>query len=94
MIATIHACQRFLERVILMKEYNRDDIKRARAFLENDFKDFKNLHVHMQMVLPSFPTMIAVIDDEVIVTIKPKRPSLQKRRKDAQRAKEKALRCA
>lgn len=58
MTAILHATERLLQRVAKL--------------LESDFKNIHVSKVYTQIVLPSFPQMVAVIRDGVIVTIKSK----------------------
>jgi len=75
MIATLHASQRLLERAFMMTEYTAKDIKRARIFLEADFYNVHTSTIDSRIALPSFPSMIAIIREGMIVTIKPKAKS-------------------
>lgn len=72
MTATLHASERLLQRVFQMKEYTFQDIQKAATFLENDFRSVQTSYLHTRIVLPSFPSMMAVIRDGMIVTIKSK----------------------
>jgi len=72
MTATLHASERLLQRVFLMKEYTYQDIEKAAQFLENEFRNVHTSYMHTKISLPTFPTMIAVIREGMIVTIKSK----------------------
>jgi len=72
MTATIHASERLLQRAFSMKEYTFQDIQKAALLLENEFRNVHTSYMHTKISLPSFPKMIAIIREGMIVTIKSK----------------------
>ena len=72
MTASIHASERLLERVFLMKDYTYQDIQKASTLLENEFRSVQTSHLNTRIILPSFPSMIAIIREGIIITIQPK----------------------
>ena len=72
MTATLHASERLLQRAFSMKEYTFKDIQKAALFLENEFRNVHTSYMNTKIALPSFPTMIAIVREGMIVTIKSK----------------------
>lgn len=70
---TVHAEERFLQRVL---GYEKDCItvelmKRAGHWLSQEF-DLTKDYINGKYKLPSFPNFVAVIQDNHIVTVRPK----------------------
>ncbi|MBT5934407.1 hypothetical protein [Sulfurimonas sp.] len=72
MTATLHASERLLQRAFKMSEYTFQDIQRAAKLLEKEFSSIHTSCIHTKISLPSFPTMVAVVREGMIVTIKSK----------------------
>jgi len=72
MIATLHASERLLQRVFLMKEYTYQDIQKATVFLEKEFRNVQTTYRDTKISLPTFPNMLAIIREGMIITIKSK----------------------
>lgn len=69
---SVHAAQRFLERVMNKKSYTYKDVGFALRFLEKTFKDVVVLGRKKQFVVPGFENYKAVYCENTIVTIIPK----------------------
>ena len=69
---SIHAAQRFLERVISKVDYNCFDINFAIAYLEKLLQDVVVTKKMTHFVLPGFEQYQAVYRENTIVTIVPK----------------------
>jgi len=72
MIATLHASQRLLERVFKMNEYSSNDIYNAKRLLELEFMNVSTSRIETVIAMPSFPSMLAVIKENRIITVKSK----------------------
>lgn len=72
MKVSVHAGQRFLERVMHKKEYNCFDINRAIKFLEKLLKDVVPNSCVMAFVLPGFENFRVIYKEGTVVTIIPK----------------------
>lgn len=70
MTATLHASERFLQRVFQVNEYTREDIKKAALFLENEFHNVHTIYKDTIIALPTFPSMTAVIRDGMYLQMK------------------------
>lgn len=55
-----------------MQEYTREDIRKASLYLENELRNVHTFYKDTMVALPTFPQMMAVIRDGMIVTIKSK----------------------
>lgn len=74
MIITLHAAQRFLERVIGKTEFTNKDLEFTKAYLTKIFKDVIPTGVAKKFVLPGFENQfIVVYKHNAIITIIPKR---------------------
>ena len=69
MKVTLHAAERFLERVFGMDHYSKKEKYRAIALLEKEVRDIVVVGKKRMFVLPSFPQARAVFFDNTIVTI-------------------------
>jgi len=69
MKVSIHAGKRFLERVMLKKEYSCFDINMAIEYLEKLLRDVVPTGHAKQFVLPGFENYRAVYRQNTIVTI-------------------------
>ena len=69
---SIHAAQRFLERVMSKKSYTCIDVDFAVGFLEKSLKDVIPTGHKKQFVIPGFENYRAVYCQNTIVTIIPK----------------------
>ena len=69
---SIHAGQRFLERVMKKDSYTCFDINRAIEYLEKVLEDVVPTSVHKHFVIPGFEDFKAVYCQNTIVTIIPK----------------------
>ena len=72
MKASTHAGVRFLERIMNLKNYTKDQIHNAMGFLEKDTSNIE-FHNKRRIIIPSFPQFVAIQRDNVIITIIPKR---------------------
>ena len=74
MIITLHAAQRFLERVIGKAEYTKQDLQLAMKYLDKTLKDVVPTSVARSFALPGFENQFYVIHNHnAIITIIPKR---------------------
>ena len=74
MIITLHAAQRFLERVIGKAEITERDLELAKAYLTKVFKNVVPSSVARSFALPGFENQFYVVHKHnVIITIIPKR---------------------
>ena len=69
---SIHAGQRFLERVMNKKNYSCFDVNMAIAYLEKALKDVVPHGRSKYFVLPGFENFHVVYKDGLVVTIIPK----------------------
>lgn len=69
---SIHAAERFLERVMAKKSYNCFDTAFAMEYLEKLFKDVVVNSKVRYFVVPGFEHYRAVYKDDTIITIIPK----------------------
>jgi len=68
-----HAAERFLQRVIKLKEFTQKDLYNAYDFLEKDTKDVVVNGYKKYFTLPSFSGFKAIVIENTIVTILPKK---------------------
>ncbi len=74
MIITLHAAQRFLERVIKKQEFTKNDLVFAKEYLAKVFKNVVCSSVTRNIALPGFENEFYVIHKHnTIITIIPKR---------------------
>ena len=73
MKVTHHAAKRFLERVIGMQYYGKKEIRRAYRFLEKETDSILVHNRRRHIALPSFKAYRAVIVDNTLVTIVPRK---------------------
>ena len=74
MIITLHAAQRFLERVIKKTEFTSKDLELAKAYLSKVFQNVVPTSVAKRFALPGFESQFYVIHKHnAIITIIPKR---------------------
>ncbi len=66
-----HAAIRFLERIMNLKEYTSEQVKRAIAFLEKDTDNIEFFN-KQRVILPSFPHFEVIQRENMIITIIPK----------------------
>lgn len=78
---TMHAAQRFLERVMGKENYNGFDIVFAKKYLERLLHDIVPTGCVTSFVLPHFKKYRAIYKEGNIVTIVPKERDAQKARK-------------
>ena len=69
---TIHAAERFLQRVLRWTHYTKEQIDNAKYLLGRDLHNLQRLN-KTRVVLPSFPNYHAVFVDNTVVTIIPKK---------------------
>jgi hypothetical protein len=69
---TVHAAQRFLERVISKESYSHFDVKFAMRYLEKLLMNVVPGTRSTQFVLPGFENYKAIYRDGTIITIIPK----------------------
>ena len=69
MKVTVHAAQRFLERVMNKHDYSFNDVKFSIKYLEKVFQDVIPRNNTKHFVLPGFERYRAVCVDNAIVTI-------------------------
>ena len=69
---TIHATQRFLERVMLKKTYTCLDIDFAMRFLEKTLMDVVPAGSTISFALPSFENYKVIYKEGSVITIVPK----------------------
>lgn len=73
MIITIHAAQRFLERVIKKPNFNQSDLEMALNYLNRVFKNVVPSSAGKTFVLPGFENDFFVVHKQnTIITIIPK----------------------
>ena len=73
MIITLHAAQRFLERVIKKTEFTSKDLEFAKAYLEKALKNVVPNSVAKSFALPGFENQFYVVHKHnAIITIIPK----------------------
>lgn len=73
MIITLHAAQRFLERVIGKSQYTNKDLQLANDYLTKVFQNVVPTSVAKRFALPGFESQFCVIHKHnVIITIIPK----------------------
>lgn len=72
MKVSIHAGERFLERVMSKKSYSRFDVKLAVRYLEKLLKDVMPSGRSVQFALPCFKNFRVVYREGCVVTIIPK----------------------
>lgn len=72
MKVSVHAGQRFLERVMKKTQYDYFDVNRAMKFLEKLLQDVVPNSNVMQFVLPCFENYKVVYKSGTVVTIIPK----------------------
>ena len=73
MIITLHAAQRFLERVIGKSEFTNKDLEQSKMYLGKVFKNFVPNSVAKSFALPGFENQFYVIHrHNAIITILPK----------------------
>lgn len=72
MKVSIHAGQRFLERVMAKKSYTCFDVNMAIEYLEKIFKDVVPTSCNKHFVIPGFEKYKAICFQNTIVTIIPK----------------------
>lgn len=72
MKASQHAAVRFLERIMNLKSYTKDQINRAMVLLERDTSDIEFFN-KQRIILPSFPQFVAIQRDNMIITVIPKK---------------------
>jgi hypothetical protein len=70
---THHAAKRFLERVIGMKQYGREELRKAYRFLKRETDGIQIRKCREHLVLPSFKEYQAIVVENTLVTIVPKR---------------------
>ena len=74
MIITLHATQRFVERVIGKVEFKEKDLELAKAYLTKVFKNVVPSSVARSFALPGFENQFYVVHKHnAIITIIPKR---------------------
>jgi len=74
MIITLHATQRFVERVIGKVEFTEKDLELAKAYLTKVFKNVVPSSVAKSFALPGFENQFYVVHKHnAIITIIPKR---------------------
>ena len=74
MIITLHATQRFVERVIGKVEFTEKDLELAKAYLTKVFKNVDPSSVARSFALPGFENQFYVVHKHnAIITIIPKR---------------------
>jgi len=69
---SIHAGQRFLERVMAKSDYTCFDVNMAIQYLEKVFKDVVPNSFNKHFVVPGFENFKAVYSNNTIITIIPK----------------------
>ncbi len=73
MINTLHAAQRFLERVIGKSQYTNKDLQLANTYLAKVFQNVVPTSVAKRFALPGFESQFCVIHKHnAIITIIPK----------------------
>jgi len=72
MRVTQHAAKRFLQRVMKMERFNKQDMYRAYRFLEKETRDIVTQGYRDGFRLPSFEAYRAVVIENTLVTILPK----------------------
>ena len=72
MKVSIHAGQRFLERVMTKTNYTCFDVNRAIEFLERSLKDVVPNSRSMRFVLPGFEKFSVIYREGHVITIIPK----------------------
>ena len=73
MIITLHAAQRFLERVIGKTQFTNQDLEQSKIYLDRVFKNFVPNSVAKSFALPGFDNQFYVIHrHNAIITILPK----------------------
>ena len=74
MIITLHAAQRFLERVIGKTEFTNNDLELAKAYLSKVFQNVVPNSVAKSFALPGFENQFyAIHRHNAIITIIPKK---------------------
>ena len=78
MIITLHAAQRFLERVIKKTEFTSKDLELAKAYLSKVFQNVVPTSVAKRFALPGFESQFCVVyKNNTIITIIPKRDQIK-----------------
>lgn len=72
MKVTLHAAERFLQRIFEKETYSREELFRAKALLEKEVSQIVVIGKKRMFSLPSFPQARAVFTDNAVVTILPK----------------------
>ena len=73
MLITLHAAQRFLERVIGKTQFTNQDLEQSKIYLDRVFKNFVPNSVAKNFVLSRFENQFYVIHrHNAIITILPK----------------------
>lgn len=72
MKVSIHAGQRFLERVMEKANYNSFDVNTAIAYLEKALQDVVPNSCNMHFVIPGFENYRAIYRQNTVITIIPK----------------------
>lgn len=72
MKVSIHAGERFLQRVIHKENYNCFDVNMSMAYLEKILQDVVPNSCNMHFVIPGFENYRAVYCQNTIVTVIPK----------------------
>ena len=68
---TYHAAERFLQRVFEFTSYTKDEVYRAMQLIAKDVVNIE--HRGKSFVLPTFPNFVAIVKENALVTILPKR---------------------
>ena len=68
---TYHAAERFLQRVFEFTSYTKDEVYKAMQLITKDVSSIE--HRSKNFILPTFPDFIAVVKENALVTILPKR---------------------
>jgi|JTFP01.1.fsa_nt_gb hypothetical protein len=78
MRVTIHAAQRFVERVLKLHSFSSKEIARAKTYLEMLTKDIVPNSYAKRFVLPGFESYFCVCYENAIVTVIPKDKKIMK----------------
>jgi len=68
---TYHAAERFLQRVFELTDYTQKEVFKAMQLISKDIKNIQNRSKNF--ILPSFPLFQAIVRENTLVTIIPKR---------------------
>lgn len=69
MRVTLHAAERFLQRVFKMAEYSHEDLMRAIQLLERETSTILFNSYRKNVILPSFNDYVAVTKEHTVLTI-------------------------